>query len=333
MMPGYAPTRRELLAAGAWAGGVFLATSLLACVPLSETAVAPDVTATRAKPTDTPERAPTSTVAPKHTPEPTDTSPASPTLTVAPTHTSEPTPIATEEITRVTMTIVYDNNLYDDRLKTAWGFSCLVEWGNLTLLFDTGGDSPTLLSNMATLGLDPAEIDVVVLSHIHGDHVGGLSGILTINEGTTVYVPQSFPAGFKRQVRDKAQLVEVHEPVEIAEGIHITGEMGTSIREQSLVLVTGRGVVVITGCAHPGIVPIVARAKELGGQEVCLAMGGFHLVNSSQATIKGVIADLQELGVQNVAPCHCSGDLARRLFKEAYGDHCGLVGVGWRLEV
>ncbi len=52
---------------------------------------------------------------------------------------------------RLSITVLYDNNPYDERLETAWGFSCLVERGDLSLLFDTEGDAQTLLSNMATI--------------------------------------------------------------------------------------------------------------------------------------------------------------------------------------
>ena len=231
------------------------------------------------------------------------------------------------------MTIVYDNNEYDERLRTAWGFSCLVEWGDLTLLFDTGGDVPTLLSNMEVLDIDPRHIDIVVLSHIHGDHVGGLGGILAVNKEATVYLPRSFPASFKEQVEAHARVVEVHEPMEIAEGIYTTGEMGAGIIEQSLVVVTDPGLVVITGCAHPGIVSIVEKAKEITGEEVYLVTGGFHLGGASQAAIEGIVEDFRKLGVQKAAPCHCSGDLARSIFERAYGEDFIRVGVGSRLEV
>jgi len=231
------------------------------------------------------------------------------------------------------ITIVYDNNAHDERLKTAWGFSCLVERDDVTLLFDTGGDAPTLLSNMEALGLDPTEIDAVVLSHIHGDHVGGLGGILAVNDSTTVYLPCSFPTSVKEQIGASARVVEVHEPMEIVEGIYTTGEMGTDILEQSLVLVTDQGLVVITGCAHPGVVDIATRAKEITGREVRLVMGGFHLTGASQAAIEGIVEDFQRLGVQKVAPCHCSGDLARGIFEGAYGGDFIRAGVGSRLEV
>ena len=99
-----------------------------------------------------------------------------------------------------TIIVTYDNNPYDDRLKIAWGFSCVVRCGGKSILFDTGGDSPTLLYNMEQLQIDPKEIDMVVLSHIHGDHVGGLSGFLKRNSNVTVYLPKSFPQSFKTEV-------------------------------------------------------------------------------------------------------------------------------------
>ena len=290
----------------------------------------------------TPERAtatlpptPTVTPVPTRTPVPTATltpmPTATPTTIPSPTPTPEPTP--TEAAEKLTITIVYDNNEYDERLKTAWGFSCLVERGEFNLLFDTGGDAATLLSNVEVLEIDPRAIDIIVLSHIHGDHVGGLGGILAVNQETTVYLPRSFPVNFKEQVKPHARVVEVHEPMEMAEGIYTTGELGTGIIEQSLVLVTGRGLVVITGCAHPGIVNIVAKAKEVTGEEVYLVMGGFHLSGVSEAVIEGIVEDFRELGVQKVAPCHCSGDLARSIFEKEYGEDFVRVGVGSSLLV
>jgi len=279
----------------------------------------------------TPERA-TATPTPPPTPTPTPSPPApTPTSTPVPTVTLTPPP--TEVAEALTITIVYDNNPYDERLKTAWGFSCLVERGNLKLLFDTGADAPTLLANMAALGLDPTEIDIIVLSHIHGDHIGGLEGILAVNKETTVYLPRSFPAGLKERIGASARVVEVHEPMEIAEGIHTTGEMGWGILEQALVVETPRGLVVITGCAHPGVANIVAKAKEITGEEVYLVMGGFHLISADKATIEGIVEDFRKLGVQKVAPCHCSGDLARSLFEKAYGRDFIRVGVGSKLKI
>lgn len=125
------------------------------------------------------------------------------------------------------LAIVYDNYPFDNRLHTAWGFSCLVRLSQKTILFDTGGDSSTLLHNMRQLQIEPEEVDVVVLSHIHGDHVGGLGGFLKQNSAVTVYLPKSFPQSFKDKVQSLgAKVEEVDEARELLSGVYTTGELG-----------------------------------------------------------------------------------------------------------
>jgi 7,8-dihydropterin-6-yl-methyl-4-(beta-D-ribofuranosyl)aminobenzene 5'-phosphate synthase len=96
---------------------------------------------------------------------------------------------------------------------------------------------------------------------------------------------------------------------------------------------TGAGLVVVTGCAHPGVAEMVRRAKDATGGEVAWVMGGFHLGSATQRQIEGIIAAFRRLGVQQVAPCHCTGDSARRSFAEAYGTDCTLAGAGWSVSV
>lgn len=228
-----------------------------------------------------------------------------------------------------TVTVVFDNNRYKEGLTTSWGFSCLVTGMEKTILFDTGGSPSVLSANMDLLGIDPAGIDIVVLSHNHGDHVGGLGSVLEKNPGITVYLPASFPTDFKGAVRGYgAGVVEVSEPLRICEDVHSTGELGAAVREQSLVIETEKGLVVITGCAHPGIIEIVEKAKELFDDDVLLVMGGFHLGGVNVGRLESIVSGFQELGVACVGPCHCSGDEARRLFQQAYGDEYIDVGVG-----
>jgi 7,8-dihydropterin-6-yl-methyl-4-(beta-D-ribofuranosyl)aminobenzene 5'-phosphate synthase len=229
----------------------------------------------------------------------------------------------------LTLTIVYDNKAYDPGLRTAWGFSCLIEYQGQVILFDTGGDSPTLLANMASLGIDPREIERVVLSHSHGDHTGGLSGLLPMaGEGLTVFVPRSFPTRFKEAVRTRAHLIEVQESREIGEEVYSTGELGTGIIEQSLMVKTDEGLVVVTGCAHPGIVEIVRRAKALCGDGVYLVLGGFHLGGKGRREMEGILSEFRRLGVQKVAPCHCTGEQAIGMFRQEYGEDYLQAGAG-----
>lgn len=232
------------------------------------------------------------------------------------------------------MITLYDNYKHNPDLKTGWGFSCLIKTKEKNILFDTGADSPTLLENMKKLNIEPKDIDVVVLSHIHGDHTGGLLGILEANSDLLVYMPKSFPDDFKEGVKSfKAKVVEVDNPATISENVSTTGELGTSIKEQSLLIKTSKGLVVITGCAHPGIVGILKQAKKITGEDIYLVMGGFHLLRTSETKLEEIIKDFRELGVKKAAPCHCSGDETRELFQKEYKEDFISNGVGKIIEL
>lgn len=228
----------------------------------------------------------------------------------------------------LTITVVYDNNNFNQRLKTAWGFSALVEYYDHTLLFDTGGDGPTLIENMRVLGIEPRQIESVVLSHAHGDHTGGLNALLEFGAHPIVYLPPSFSASYKNQVRKTTKVIEVTPGLPIAEGIYTTGEMGRSISEQALIIQTDRGLVIITGCAHPGIVEIVEQARQMFDERVLLVLGGFHLGSKSQAEIDAILKDFRRLEVEQVAPCHCTGERAIAMFAAEYGEDFIQAGVG-----
>ncbi len=235
---------------------------------------------------------------------------------------------------KVTMITLYDNYQHDPDLKTGWGFSCLVKAGDKNILFDTGADSPTLLDNMKNSKIDPKDINMIVLSHIHQDHTGGLLGILKMNSKLTVYLPKSFPNDFKKRVESyKAKVVEVSDPISITESVSTTGELGTWIKEQSLIVKTTKGLVVITGCAHPGIVDILKEVKKTTNEDIYLVLGGFHLAGVSDSELKKIIRSFKELGVKKAAPCHCSGDRTRELFKEEYKENFISNGVGRVIEI
>ena len=235
------------------------------------------------------------------------------------------TPPATDNLT---ITILYDNNPYDPHLRSAWGFAALVEYRGQTLLMDTGGNGKVLLSNMSYLGVDPLSIEHVVLSHAHGDHTGGLKALLAAGARPTVYLPPSFPSAFKGQVAVLTTVVHVNPGQPLGEGLFTTGAMDGRIHEQALVVQSERGLVIITGCAHSGVVLMVARAKALFGGPVQLVIGGFHLRGKSKAEIAAILAEFRKLGVKRVAPCHCTGDRAITMFAAEYGDDFIQAGVG-----
>ena len=229
----------------------------------------------------------------------------------------------------MTVRIVFNNVPYDNELICDWGMGCVIEGLEKTILFDTGGNGRILLSNMERMGIDPESIDIVVLSHIHSDHTGGLTSLLEINPDVTVYVPISFPSDFKRVVCSQgARIVEISEPVEIMTDVYSTGELGTLIKEQSLILKGEEGLTIVTGCAHPGVITIAKRALQLLDDEIYLIVGGFHLGGATEKEIKRIIAELQELGVKMIAPSHCTGEKAIKMFRDAWNQNFIEGGCG-----
>jgi len=125
------------------------------------------------------------------------------------------------------------------------------------------------------------------------------------------------------------ELIEISKAYEILPGLYTTGEMEGVMPEQAALLRTTQGIVVITGCAHPGIVKIVEKAKALLPSDgIALVMGGFHLLNDGEDGLLQTIAQFKALGVRYAAASHCSGKSARKLFAREYGDHFISLGTG-----
>jgi 7,8-dihydropterin-6-yl-methyl-4-(beta-D-ribofuranosyl)aminobenzene 5'-phosphate synthase len=169
---------------------------------------------------------------------------------------------------------------------------------------------------MKKLGIDPSDIGSVVLSHGHGDHTGGLFELLEENQDLSVYIPAQLSRALKSQIPTKTRLIEVREPMQIREEVFTTGELGTFIKEQSLVYLNRRGAFVITGCSHPGLGTILNAALKFG--EVYGIIGGFH-----------GFSDFNILkGVKLISPCHCTQykrEIARAFPKQYVRCGAGLV--------
>lgn len=237
----------------------------------------------------------------------------------------------TEEsaLAEIRLQIVLDNYACSDPLETAWGFAAYLTGPEQNILFDTGSDSTLLLANMAKLQIDPNRVDTVVISHNHADHTGGLIGFLKCRADITLYGLESFPAQFKETVRAYGvRLIDVEEPLSICAGVCSTGRMGTRIHEQALVIRTERGLVIVTGCAHPGVARMLERIKARHEDDILLVVGGFHLQWAEASTVERVIDAFKRLGVRYVAPTHCSGDSVRALFQERFGARYLNIGVG-----
>lgn len=211
------------------------------------------------------------------------------------------------------ITIVYDNCLNKQGLKTGWGFSAFIEANHTSpILFDTGNDGVALLYNMERLGIAPELIGAVVISHNHSDHTGGLAGILDVNNHATIYLPASMVGTIPGR-----KVIYVSRPQQISRDVFSIGELKNM--EQSLAIKTDRGIVVVTGCSHPGVGVILDAASSLG--EIHGIIGGLH-----------GFRDFSRLdGLSLICPCHCTQykeELEHR-FPEQYAG----CGAGLELEL
>jgi len=208
------------------------------------------------------------------------------------------------------ITVLYNSHKYKKlpELRTGWGFSCWIESNGKNILFDTGWDGNILLNNMNYLGFNPEKIDIVVISHYHWDHCGGLPQVLSFDKKVNVYVPKKFSTHLKEEIKYRANLFEVSKSKNICEDVYTTGELGKDIKEQSIILKTEKGLIVITGCAHPGIRGILNVASTYG--KIFGLIGGFHEFKEFH-----LISD-----ISFIMPCHCTRykkDLAK-LFPQKY---------------
>lgn len=200
------------------------------------------------------------------------------------------------------ITMLFNNVEGDKRLRTGWGQSILVEQGARSILFDVGPSAEDLFCNMDVLGIDKGRIDSVAISHPHHDHAGALEEVLQAALKTLeVYrTPQA--------------------KKEIASGIYIFPVKGFSCVENALVIDSPRGIILLTGCAHPGIYAIARKARLEFGKNIYAVIGGFHLEYYPGFLVRVIGLLLKNLGVQVMAPGHCTGERAMRVLKEVFKD-------------
>lgn len=199
------------------------------------------------------------------------------------------------------ITIIYDNTAFKKDLQADWGFSALVEVEDTPkILFDTGTNGRILLNNMEKLKIEPASIDEVFISHAHFDHTGGLSEFLNVNSKAKIYIPPSFHGVKGREV------IKLEKPTKIHKNVFSTGELERI--EQSMGVVTSKGIVLIVGCSHPYMGNILNAAREFG--KIYAIIGGMHGFNEFE-----LFKDLEL-----ICPTHCTQYKAelKRLYPEKY---------------
>ncbi len=188
------------------------------------------------------------------------------------------------KVKNMDVAIVYDNDAVGEFIS-GWGFSCYLK-NKMKVLFDTGWDGEILLHNLELFGID--DLDLIVLSHQHWDHIGGLNHVISMT--SQVCVPETFSPNLKREIARKADLIVVRKQTHLGDCFYSTGVLGSRIPEQALVAKT----LVVTGCSHPGLDKILSSAEKLG--EINIVLGGFHDFDKIEILKK----------YKTVIPCHCT---------------------------
>jgi 7,8-dihydropterin-6-yl-methyl-4-(beta-D-ribofuranosyl)aminobenzene 5'-phosphate synthase len=255
-------------------------------------------------------------------------------------------------------------------MKKDWGFSALIEVNGKRILFDTGNDSEIFAHNVMAKSVDLTNLDFVVLSHRHGDHMGGLNHLLDVNPGVPVYAPKenfgvfgsSFPGTFYRRNESlpadmryfdgappetlrfgtpwpQADFHWVAETSEVAPGFHLIvlkGSWGVDldVMEMSLAIDTPEGIVLVVGCSHPTIEKIVAAATKAIDKPIHLVIGGLHLLPAKDEESQRIATALRDTwNVEWIAPDHCTGEPAFEILKKTFGDRYLYAGVGTAVEL
>lgn len=232
----------------------------------------------------------------------------------------------------ITIKIIYDNCKMAEGFQEGWGFSCLVDLGLRKILFDTGADPLAFFSNLKNLGIPSSVITDVVFSHKHADHTGGLKEVLeTLTEGSRLFLPKKFPS---KNIPSHVQTEIVQDLTQIDSGVYTLAlKGGFFLYEQALILQTKKGLVIITGCAHPGITHLLETSQQRLKEPIHLVLGGFHLFRAKPKQIAAIINRFKDLKVEIAAPCHCTGDFAIKQFQEAFQNNFYKIGSGTVLSI
>ena len=244
----------------------------------------------------------------------------------------------------------------------------------LTILMDAGPSQETFLHNIEALKIDLSAVDLIFISHGHYDHTSGLLAALKkIGRRVPIIAhPDVFQPKLKAEphlkyigVPFKASEVEAaggmlvcaKNPVTLAEGVVTSGEVERSIPfekieafhtikegqltrdllldDQALIVkVEGKGIVVILGCAHSGVVNTIRQAqKVIGTKEIYAIAGGFHLLRAEEERIRLTVEELLNFNPKYLAPCHCTGLKAICNLTKVFGDRCTLLTTGSSLKL
>ncbi|MHC1604374.1 MAG: MBL fold metallo-hydrolase [Candidatus Methanofastidiosia archaeon] len=253
---------------------------------------------------------------------------------------------------------ICDNNVkLSSKFWGEHGISFLIEGDGKKLLFDTGQTGAVLNHNLNIVKKNISDLDLVVLSHGHYDHTGGLMAVVDNTPIKIIAHPTVFDKKYKMVdgtlhdigipfkkdiLEDKASFIYKKNSFNISKNIITTGEIprvfsGEKVPEnflvekegklthdeiiddQSVILNGDNGALVLLGCNHAGIMNTINYCKTLVDNNIIMAAGGTHLVNASKHRLKETINYLKKEKIK-VIGFHCTGKSSAFELKRAMGN-------------
>lgn len=223
------------------------------------------------------------------------------------------------------VTILVDNKAVLKGTIAAWGFSAYIDNKETKILVDTGPNFRTLENNAKVIGINLDEISAIFISHMHGDHCGALETLLNTYElDVPVFIPTKRHWSWKLKF---GRLICVNKPMRLTNEMYSTGPLGLWLNEHSFIAkISDNSSIIVTGCAHPGILKIMEFVTKIFGFNILAVIGGMHLMGASRFELERIVEKINEFKVRHVCPCHCSGeDFLKVLLNSFSGKihHCG----------
>mgnify|MGYP006285889879 CR=1 FL=1 len=238
--------------------------------------------------------------------------------------------------------ILSDNTVYHDGLLAEHGLSIWFEYGNQRYLFDTG-QGHVLNHNAKQMNIDFKKLEGVIISHDHDDHSGGLQELLQDRPELKVIAhPKIIKNHDIIKNRDP-----IETPSELTENVWLTGEIPIKGKnftkkkykkaaetENIIFIKSKKGLIVLTGCSHPGIINVLDYIHDITeGEKIYAVIGGMHLINKGKQELNEIISKMNEYHIEKMFPLHCTGINAMHQLLNNFDGEVLLTGVGEEMEM
>lgn len=235
----------------------------------------------------------------------------------------------------IKIVVIIDNRAGSGVLRNIHGLSLYIEFNNLYLLFDLGPGSDVLQYNVEKLDLDIELVDSVIISHNHFDHFNGAPHVGWVSPFLQVFIPYDSMNTIGKFIKQNSlKPVEIIDWINPWSNVYVSKPIYGPPWEHFLVFKTKEGLLVFTGCMHPGVDKTLDAIKSYLNDEVYFIIGGFHLANAPDRIIYSTVDSLvNKYRVSKLAPLHCSGDLFRSILKNKYFDKYIDVYTGSVIEI